>query len=137
MGRNDSSDDVVGLVFVGVLIVFGGVIVWLMRTFDVPWDVAIDTAPGLFTWIIAVAAWCFINFKMDTGFTRWGIPVATAFLVPTFSPILKYSAGVRETGGLMFNDMVSWYGTGWGLTLLFFGVFAAFFAVVYWFNQRF
>lgn len=36
MSRNDSSDDVVGLVTVGVLIVFGGTIIWLMKTFDVP-----------------------------------------------------------------------------------------------------
>lgn len=58
---------------------------------------------------------------METGLVRWGAPLAIALLIPVFKPILKEAAGVREMGGLVFDDMVSWYGTGWGMSLMFLG----------------
>nr|WP_240040897.1 hypothetical protein [Pectobacterium versatile] len=73
---------------------------------------------------------------METGLVRWVIPLAIALLIPVFKPILKEAAGVRDVGGYVFNDIVSWYGTGWGMSLMFFGVLIVGYGLLYWWHRR-
>lgn len=119
MSRSNETNGV-ELVFIGVAIFLLAVVVWLMKTFDVEWQTALETAPSLIVWILAVGAGIFFGIKMETGLVRWGAPLAIALLIPVFKPILKEAAGVRDVGGYVFDDMVSWYGTGWGMSLIFF-----------------
>lgn len=118
MSRNNETSGV-ELVVVGVFAFCLAVVAWLMKTFDVEWQTALETAPGLIVWLLVVGAGIFFGIKMETGLVRWGAPLAIALLIPVFKPILKEAAGVREMGGLVFDDMVSWYGTGWGMSLMF------------------
>lgn len=119
MSRNNETSGV-ELVVVGIFAFCLAVVAWLMKTFDVEWQTALETAPSLIVWLLVVGAGIFFGIKMETGLVRWGAPLAIALLIPVFKPILKEAAGVRETGGLVFDDMVSWYGTGWGMSLMFF-----------------
>jgi len=50
--------------------------------------------------------------------------------------ILKEAAGVRDVGGLVFDDMVSWYGTGWEIYLMFFGILIVGYEPLYWWHRR-
>lgn len=113
MSRNNGTSGV-ELVVVGVFAFCLAVVAWLMKTFDVEWQTALETAPGLIVWLLVVGAGIFFGIKMETGLVRWGAPLAIALLIPIFKPILKEAAGVRETGGLVFDDMVSWYGNWLG-----------------------
>lgn len=108
-----------------------------MRTANgVEWQTALETAPGLIVWLLVVGAGIFFGIKMETGLVRWGAPLAIALLIPVFKPILKEAAGVREMGGLVFDDMVSWYGTGWGMSLMFFGILIVGYGLLYWWHRR-
>ena len=131
--RNETSG--VELVVVGVFAFCLAVVAWLMKTFDVEWQTALETAPGLIVWLLVVGAGIFFGIKMETGLVRWGAPLAIALLIPVFKPILKEAAGVRETGGLVFDDMVSWYGTGWGMSLMFFGILIIGYGLLYWWHR--
>ena len=135
MSRNNETSGV-ELVVVGVFAFCLAVVAWLMKTFDVEWQTALETAPGLIVWLLVVGAGIFFGIKMETGLIRWGAPLAIALLIPVFKPILKDAAGVRETGGLVFDDMVSWYGTGWGMSLMFFGILIVGYGLLYWWHRR-
>ncbi|WP_437890168.1 hypothetical protein [Phytobacter sp. V91] len=135
MSRNNDADAVV-LVLGGVAIFFLAIMAWLMKTFDVEWQTALETAPNLIFWLLVVGGGIFFGIKMETGLVRWGTPLAIAFLIPVFKPILKEAAGVREMGGLVFDDMVSWYGTGWGMSLMFFGILIVGYGLLYWWHRR-
>lgn len=133
--RNNETSGV-ELVVVGVFAFCLAVVAWLMKTFDVEWQTALETAPGLTVWLLVVGAGIFFGIKMETGLVRWGAPLAIALLIPVFKPILKEAAGVREMGGLVFDDMVSWYGTGWGMSLMFFGILIVGYGLLYWWHRR-
>lgn len=135
MSRNNETSGV-ELVFIGVIVFCLTVVAWLMKTFDVEWQTALETAPTLIVWLLVVGAGIFFGIKMETGLVRWGAPLAIALLIPVFKPILKEAAGVRETGGLVFDDMVSWYGTGWGMSLMFFGILIVGYSLLYWWHRR-
>ncbi|EPF7511107.1 hypothetical protein ACSTSR_004561 [Klebsiella variicola] len=135
MSRNNETSGV-ELVVVGVFAFCLAVVAWLMKTFDVEWQTALETAPGLIVWLLAVGAGIFFGIKMETGLVRWGAPLAIALLIPVFKPILKEAAGVREMDGLVFDDMVSWYGTGWGMSLMFFGILIIGYGLLYWWHRR-
>lgn len=135
MSRSNETNGV-ELVFIGVAVFLLAVIGWLMKTFDVGWQTALETAPSLIVWILAVGAGIFFGIKMETGLVRWGTPLAIALLIPVFKPILKEAAGVRDVGGLVFDDMVSWYGTGWGMSLMFFGILIVGYGLLYWWHRR-
>ena len=133
-GNNETNG--VELVFLGAAIFVLAVVAWLMKTFDVEWQTALATAPSLIVWLIAVGAGSFFGIKMETGLVRWGTPLAIACLIPVFKPILKEVAGVRKAGGFVFDDMVSWYGTGWGMSLMFFGILIFGYGLLYWWHRR-
>ena len=135
MNRNNEISGV-ELVFGGVTIFSLVIVLWLMKTFDVEWQTALETAPNLIFWFLVVGGGLFFGIKMETGLVRWGTPLAIAFLIPVFKPILKEAAGVREMGGLVFDDMVSWYGTGWGMSLMFFGILIVGYGLLYWWHRR-
>ncbi|HGX4297021.1 TPA: hypothetical protein ACJKJ0_004655 [Escherichia coli] len=135
MSRNNDADAVV-LVLGGVAIFFLAIMAWLMKAFDVEWRTALETAPSLIAWLVVVGSGIFFGIKMETGLVRWGTPLAIALLIPVFKPILKEAAGVRETGGFVFDDMVSWYGTGWGMSLMFFGILIVGYGLLYWWHRK-
>ncbi|MEN4586925.1 hypothetical protein [Pantoea agglomerans] len=135
MNRNNETSGA-ELVFAVVVVFCLAVVAWIMKTFDVGWQTALETAPGLISWIIAVGAGIFFGIKMESGLVRWGTPLAIALLIPVFKPILKEAAGVREINGLAFEDMVSWYGTGWGMSLMFFGILIVGYSLLYWWHRR-
>ncbi|EAM8426105.1 hypothetical protein ZN11_05335 [Salmonella enterica] len=135
MSRNNETNGV-ELVFLGAAVFVLAVVGWLMKTFNVGWQTALETAPGLIFWVLAVGAGLFFGIKMETGLIRWGAPLAIALLIPVFKPILKEAAGVRDVGGYVFDDMVSWYGTGWGMSLMFFGILIVGYGLLYWWHRR-
>ncbi len=108
MSRSNETNGV-ELVFIGVAVFLLAVIGWLMKTFDVGWQTALETAPSLIVWILAVGAGIIFGIKMETGLVRWGAPLAIALLIPVFKPILKEAAGVRDVGGLL--SMIWFRGT--------------------------
>lgn len=135
MSRNNEPSG--GEVFFGIALVFClGVVAWLMTTFDIGLKTALDTAPKLIVWIIVVVGGIFFGIKMENRFVIWGAPLAIAFLVPVFSPILKAAAGVREMDGFVLDGMVAWYGTGWGMFLIFFGILIVGYGLLYWWHTR-
>ncbi|MDC7872088.1 hypothetical protein TH60_21595 [Pantoea ananatis] len=113
-----------------------GVVVWLMDTFDIGFQIAVETAPKLILWIIAVGCVIYYGVKMENSLVIWGAPLGIAFLVPVFSPILKAAAGVREMDGFVFDGMVAWYGTGWGMFLIFFGIIIVGYGLLYWWHRK-
>ena len=135
MNRNNETSG--AEIFGGIAIVFCfGVVAWLMSTFDISFQTALETAPKLIVWIIAVGCAIYFWVKMENSLVIWGLPLAIAFLVPVFSPILKAAAGVREMDGFVLDGMVSWYGTGWGMTLMFFGILIVGYGLLYWWHRR-
>lgn len=58
MSRNNETSGV-GLVVVGVFAFCLAVVAWLMKTFDVEWQTALETAPGLIVWLLVVGAGIF------------------------------------------------------------------------------
>ncbi|RCX04297.1 hypothetical protein DFO56_102311 [Kosakonia sp. AG348] len=97
----DNETSIFGLLFTGVIVFCLAVIAWLMKTFDVEWQTALETAPGLIIWLLVVGAGIFFGIQMETGLVRWGTPLAIALLIPVFKPIIKEAAGVREMRGLV------------------------------------
>ncbi len=53
MSRNNETSGV-ELVVVGVFAFCLAVVAWLMKTFDVEWQTALETAPGLIVWLLVV-----------------------------------------------------------------------------------
>ncbi|HAH3793792.1 TPA: hypothetical protein GE537_14685 [Escherichia coli] len=51
MSRNNETSGV-ELVVVGVFAFCLAVVAWLMKTFDVEWQTALETAPGLIVWLL-------------------------------------------------------------------------------------
>ncbi|ELX2269678.1 TPA: hypothetical protein ACK21W_001767 [Yersinia enterocolitica] len=135
MSRNNETNGA-EFVFIAVAAIFLGIVIWLTKTFDVPWQTALDTAPALIFWIIAVVGGIFFSIKMETGLVIWGTPLAIALLIPVFKPILKYAAGIRDYDGLLFDDMISWYGTSWGMSLMFLGIIIIGYGLLYWWHKR-
>ncbi|MFP1754667.1 hypothetical protein [Lonsdalea quercina] len=135
MSRNNDADAVV-LVLSGVAVFFLAIMAWLMKTFDVEWQTALETAPNFIAWLVVVGGGIFFGIKMETGLVRWSIPLAIALLIPVFKPILEEAAGVRDMGGLVLDNMVSWYGTGWGMSLMFFGILIVGYGLLYWWHRR-
>ncbi|MDA8514730.1 hypothetical protein [Citrobacter sp. Igbk 14] len=133
---SNSETNGIELVFVGVAVFFLVIMGWLMKTFDVEWQTALETAPSLIAWLVVVGGGIFFGIKMETGLVRWGTPLAIALLIPVFKPILEEAAGVRDMGGLVLNNMVSWYGTGWGMSLMFFGILIIGYGLLYWWHRR-
>lgn len=124
------------LILIGAAVFVFALIGWLMKTFDVGWQTALETVPSLIVWILVVGGGIFFGIKMETGLIRWGAPLAIALLIPVFKPILKEAAGVRDVGGLVFENMVSWYGTAWGMSLMFFGILIVGYSLLYWWHQK-
>ncbi len=58
MSRNNETSGV-ELVVVGVFAFCLAVVAWLMKTFDVEWQTALETAPGLIVWLLVVGAGSF------------------------------------------------------------------------------
>jgi len=95
------------LIFTGVIDFCVAVVAWLIKTFDVEWQTALETAPSLIGWLLVVGAGIFFGIKMETGLIRWGAPLAIALLIPVFKPILGEAVGVRDMGRLVLDNMVS------------------------------
>lgn len=62
MSRNNETSGV-ELVVVGVFAFCLAVVAWLMKTFDVEWQTALETAPGLIVWLLVVGAGIFSGSK--------------------------------------------------------------------------
>lgn len=62
MSRNNETSGV-ELVVVGVFAFCLAVVAWLMKTFDVEWQTALETAPGLIVWLLVVGAGIFFGIK--------------------------------------------------------------------------
>ncbi|MFP1742149.1 hypothetical protein [Lonsdalea quercina] len=135
MSRNNDADAIV-LVLSGVAVFFLAIMAWLMKTFDVEWQTALATAPNFIAWLVFVGGGIFFGIKMETGLVRWGTPLAIGLLIPVFKPIFEEAAGVRDMGGLVLDNMVSWYGTGWGMSLMFFGILIVGYGLLYWWHRR-
>lgn len=60
MSRNNETSGV-ELVVVGVFAFCLAVVAWLMKTFDVEWQTALETAPGLIVWLLVVGAGIFFR----------------------------------------------------------------------------
>lgn len=63
MSRNNETSGV-ELVVVGVFAFCLAVVAWLMKTFDVEWQTALETAPGLIVWLLVVGAGIFFGIKI-------------------------------------------------------------------------
>lgn len=134
---NRSETNSAEWVFIAVTILFLGMIIWLTKTFDVPWQIALETSPALIIWIFAVIGGVFACIKMGVGGVIWGAPLAISLLIPVFKPILRYAAGVQDIGGLLLDDRVSWYGTDWGMSLIFFGILIVGYGLLYWWQRQY
>lgn len=77
MSRNNETSGV-GLVVVGVFAFCLAVVAWLMKTFDVEWQTALETAPGLIVWLLVVGAGIFFGIKwkqvLFAGVPHWRSP---------------------------------------------------------------
>lgn len=77
MSRNNETSGV-ELVVVGVFAFCLAVVAWLMKTFDVEWQTALETAPGLVVWLLAVGAGSFSGSKwkqvLFAGVLHWRSP---------------------------------------------------------------
>ena len=78
MSRNNETSGV-ELVVVGVFAFCLAVVAWLMKTFDVEWQTALETAPGLIVWLLVVGAgYLFTGSKwkqaLFAGVLHWRSP---------------------------------------------------------------
>lgn len=77
MSRNNDTNGV-ELVVVGVFAFCLAVVAWLMKTFDVEWQTALETAPGLIVWLLVVGAGSFSGSKwkqvLFAGVLLWRSP---------------------------------------------------------------
>lgn len=108
---------------------------WMMKTFDVSWSTALETLPRLIFWIICVGVVFVAGLKTATP-VYLGAPFALAFLVPVFKPIIEVSAGIPENGGLVFDDQILWWGSSWGMFLIFIGINVVGYGVIYLWHNR-
>ncbi len=69
MSRNNETSGV-ELVVVGIFAFCLAVVAPLMKTFDVEWQTALETAPSLIVWLLVVGRGSF-GIKMETGLVRW------------------------------------------------------------------
>lgn len=130
-GRNDSSD--LAAIALGVsAIILGGITYCLISIFEVPWGVGLKSAFPVFIWICGFIALIFGYFKYEALINV--LPFYISMTVPVLSPILKYVAGDRED--YPFQMEVSWFGTGWGMFLIFVLINAIGYGFIYWLNRR-
>lgn len=77
MSRSNETSGV-ELVVVGVFAFCLAVVAWLMKTFDVEWQTALETAPGLIVWLLVVGAGIFSGSKwkqvLFAGVLHWRLP---------------------------------------------------------------
>ena len=96
MSRSNETSGV-ELVVVGVFAFCLAVVAWLMKTFDVEWQTALETAPGLIVWLLVVGAGIFFGIKMETGLVRWGAIVDTGRQLATIDSDSKSSVSPNES----------------------------------------
>lgn len=130
-GRNDSSDLAV-MVLGAIAIIIGGVTYCLINIFNVPWEVGLKSAFPVFIWGCGFIALIFGCFRYEALINA--LPFYISMTVPALSPILKYIAGDRE--GYPFQMEVSWFGTGWGMFLIFALINAIGYGFIYWLHRR-
>jgi hypothetical protein len=104
----------------------------LVRTFDVPWQIGVKSAFPVFLWVCGFIGIIIGCFKLE--WLTLIIPLYISLIIPVLSPILRHVAGVRED--FPFQPEIAWYGTGWGLFLIFALINCIGYGFLYWWKKR-
>ncbi|QHM70962.1 hypothetical protein [Mixta intestinalis] len=130
MSDNNKSNGK-SLIFLGAIFSFSVVVFWLKKAFGIEWQTALETGGNLFAWGFLVGTVIFLGMKLEIGLILWASPLVIALLIPVFKPALKEITVFRNDNDEIIDELTLWYGTDWGMSLLFFSVLAVGYILIY------